>query len=496
MESRRVRRLSRRRLVFLAACLAIFMASVEATIVATAIPTIVADLGGLRLFSWVFGIYFLTQCVTIPIYGRLADLYGRKKLIIIAVAVFLLGSILCAFARDMVWLIVFRGLQGLGAGGVQPLASTIVGDLFSGKDRARVQGYLSTTWGISAVAGPLLGAFLIRTFGWPTIFWVNVPVGIVCVAIIVRFFDETIERKAHRIDYLGSVLLAAGVGTLMFVLVSAGNLAPALTLGLAVLAVVLIGLLIAHELRTPEPMMPVRLWRLKVIALANGGNFGLGAQMMGVTAFLPTYVQGVTGGSAVLAGSTLGTMSIGWVLAALVGSRILPHITYRRLAVAGGVFLVAGGAALATLAPGRSIVLAFAGAGCLGIGFGLVNLVYVVTVQSAVGWEQRGTATASNLFLRQLGQAIGTAAFGAVFNLGLALRIPDATGVVTQMMEPVRRHALALADVQRDALAIAASLHVIYLIVATLGVFLLILAIAIPAHLRPTETAPSLSPRA
>jgi MFS family permease len=167
--------LSRRRLVFLAACLAIFMASVEATIVATAIPTIVADLGGLRLFSWVFGIYFLTQCVTIPIYGRLADLYGRKKLIIVAVVLFLIGSILCAFARDMVWLIAFRGLQGLGAGGVQPMASTIVGDLFAGKERARVQGYLSSTWGISAVAGPLLGAFLIQNFGWPTIFWVNVP---------------------------------------------------------------------------------------------------------------------------------------------------------------------------------------------------------------------------------------------------------------------------------------------------------------------------------
>jgi hypothetical protein len=198
-------------------------------------------------------------------------------------------------------------------------------------------------------------------------------------------------------------------------------------------------------------------------------------------------VQGAAGDSAVLAGSTLGTMSVGWVLAAFTGSRILPHITYRPLAITGGAFLVAGGAALAALAPGRGIALAFIGAACLGIGFGLVNLVYVVTVQSAVGWEQRGAATASNLFLRQLGQSIGTAAFGAVFNLGLALRIPDATDVVTQMMEPVRRHALASADVQRYALAIAASLHTIYLIVGLLGVILLVLAIAVPAHLRPGE---------
>jgi EmrB/QacA subfamily drug resistance transporter len=465
------------------------MASVEATIVATAIPTIVADLGGLRLFSWVFGIYFLTQCVTIPIYGRLADLYGRKKLIIVAVVLFLIGSILCAFARDMVWLIVFRGLQGLGAGGVQPMASTIVGDLFAGKERARVQGYLSSTWGISAVAGPLLGAFLIQNFGWPTIFWVNVPVGIVCIAMIVRFFDEAIERKAHRIDYLGSVLLAAGVGTLMFVLVMAGNLSAALTVALAIIAAVLITLLIAHEYRTPEPMMPVRLWHTKVIALANAGNFGMGAQMMGVTAFLPTYVQGAAGGSAVLAGSTLGIMSVGWVLAAIAGARLLARMTYRTLAISGGVFLVAGGVALAALEPGRSIALAFAGAACLGIGFGLVNLVYVVTVQSAVGWEQRGAATASNLFMRQLGQSIGTAAFGAVFNVGLALRIPDATDVVTRMMEPVRRLALPASDVLRYALAIAASLHAIYLIVGALGVALLALAVAIPGHLRPGDPA-------
>ena len=166
-----------RRMVFLAACLAIFMVSVEATIVATAIPTIVGDLGGLRLFSWVFGIYFLTQAVGIPVYGRLADIYGRKNLMIVAVILFLAGSILSGFAHNMLMLIVYRGLQGLGGGGVQPLASTIVGDLYTGKERARVQGYMSSTWGISAVAGPLLGAFIVQHVGWPAIFWVNVPFG-------------------------------------------------------------------------------------------------------------------------------------------------------------------------------------------------------------------------------------------------------------------------------------------------------------------------------
>ncbi|MGA2395714.1 MAG: MFS transporter, partial [Candidatus Lustribacter sp.] len=239
-------------MIFFAACLAVFMVSVEATIVATAIPTIVGDLGGLRLFSWVFGIYFLTQAVTIPIYGRLADLYGRKKLIVVSISLFLIGSILSGFAHDMVMLIVYRGLQGLGAGGVMPLAITIVGDIYTGLARARVQGYLSSVWGISAVSGPLLGAFLIEHAGWPTIFWINVPFGILCIAVIMRYFHERIEPHSHRIDYAGSLLLAAGAGTLMFVLVMLGNLPGVIASALTVIGAILIAVLIVHELRTPE----------------------------------------------------------------------------------------------------------------------------------------------------------------------------------------------------------------------------------------------------
>jgi EmrB/QacA subfamily drug resistance transporter len=477
----------RRRLVFFAACLAIFMASVEATIVATAIPTIVADLGGLRLFSWVFGIYFLTQAVTIPIYGRLADVYGRKRLMIVAVALFLGGSILSGFAHDMVWLIVFRGLQGLGAGGVQPLAATIVGDLYSGAERARVQGYLSSTWGISAVIGPLLGAFLIARAGWPTIFWVNVPFGILCIVLIARYLNETVERRSHRLDVLGSLLLATGVGTLMFVLVMVGNLPTGLETGLSVVAAVLIAALIAHELRTAEPMMPLRLLRVPVIGIANAGNFAIGALAMGITAFLPTYVQGAMGDSAMLAGATLGVMSLAWTLGAIAGSRVMAHSTYRLLALIGGVLLVAGSALLIVLQPLSSIWIAIAGSALIGVGFGYTNLVYIVSVQAAVGWEQRGAATASNLFMRQLGGALGTVAFGAVFNLGLAARIPNATDVVTRMMSPAARVALPAFDVPRFAVAIASSLHAIYVILGVLGVLVLALAFALPAKMRPGD---------
>jgi EmrB/QacA subfamily drug resistance transporter len=478
-----------RRMVFIAACLAIFMVSVEATIVATAIPTIVGDLGGLRLFTWVFGIYFLTQAVGIPIYGRLADIYGRKNLLVVAVTLFLLGSILSGFAHNMVMLIVYRGLQGLGGGGVQPLASTIVGDIYTGKERARVQGYLSSVWGISAVSGPLLGAFIVQHVGWPTIFWVNVPFGILCAAIVVRFFDERIERRPHRIDYAGSFLLAAGTGTLMFVLVMAGTL-PAITATLlAVLAVLLIAALIAHELHTAEPMMPLRLFRIRVIAVANSANFAMGALAMGITAFLPTYVQGAMGLSAISAGATLGVMSAAWTVGALIASRLLAYSTYRATALTGSSMLVAGSACLIGLQPGSGIWWAIAGAALIGLGFGYVNLVFIVTTQAVVGWEQRGAVTASNLFMRQLGQAIGTAAFGAVFNLGLYARIPDAGDVVTQMMEPVKRAQMSAFDVQRYAAAIAGSLHGIYIILGILGAIVFALTLALPANMRPGDAS-------
>jgi EmrB/QacA subfamily drug resistance transporter len=475
------------RMVFVAACLAVFMASVEATIVATAIPTIVGDLGGLRLFTWVFGIYFLTQAVGIPIYGRLADIYGRKKLLVVAVTLFLAGSILSGFAHNMIALIVFRGLQGLGAGGVQPMASTIVGDIYTGKERARAQGYLSSVWGISAVAGPLLGAVIVEHFGWPVIFWVNVPFGILCVATVLRFFNERIERQPHRIDYAGSLLLAAGTGTLMFVLIMAGNLPGVSMIVLAVLAFALIATLIAHELHAAEPMMPLRLLRIRVIAVANSSNFAMGALAMGVTAFLPTYVQGAMGLSPIEAGATLGVMSASWTVGALFGSRLLAKATYRATALTGCVFLIAGSAFLIALQLGSGIWWAVAGATCLGLGFGYTNLVFIVTTQASVGWEQRGAATASNLFMRQLGQAIGTAAFGAVFNLGLYARVPEAGDVVTRMMQPIERAQMAVFDVQRYAAAIAGSLHVIYIIVGILAVIVFGLTLALPGNMRPGD---------
>jgi EmrB/QacA subfamily drug resistance transporter len=478
-------RTAAREVIFLAMVLAIFLASVEATIVATAMPTIVADLGGLRLFSWVFGAYFLTQAVGVPIYGRLADQYGRKPMLIAAILIFLTGSILSGFARNMVTLIAFRALQGVGAGGVLPMAQTVVGDLYPGRERAQVQGFLSSIWGVAAIIGPLLGAFLVQHLGWPTIFWINVPFGLACIAIVLRFFHERVRSIAHAIDYPGSFLLAIGVGGLMFVLVMAGKLSAAATVALTLFSLGVIAVLLIHEARAREPILPLELYRHPVIALANGGSFAIGAMLMGVSAFLPTYVQGAMGRTAVVAGTVLGVQSIAWVAGSFIGARLMIRTSYRLTAVTGGISTIVGSAFLATLTPERGTLWASLGCAFIGLGFGFVNGVFIIATQSSVGWEQRGRATASNIFQRQLGQSIGTALFGAVFNIGIYARIPDAGDVLGRLMVPQGRAQFAPAVAARDASAIASAVHPIYLILGGVAVVLLFTALALPARLRP-----------
>jgi EmrB/QacA subfamily drug resistance transporter len=477
-------RIAPREVVFIAMILAIFMVSVEATIVATAMPTIVGDLGGLRYFSWVFGAYLLTQAVTIPIYGRLADFFGRKTLLIVAIVIFLTGSVLCGFAHDMLALILFRALQGIGAGGVQPVSTTIVGDLYLGRERARAQGYLSSAWAFSAVVAPLLGAFLMHTFGWPIIFWINVPLGFACIAVVVRAYHEDVQHVKHSIDYLGSSLLALGVGTLMFVLVMAGNIPAATAVALTVVAIAAIALLLRHETRTEEPMIPLALYRIRVIAVANAGNFCVGAMVMGVSAFMPTFVQAAMGKPAVIAGAVLGSLFVTWTGGTIGGARLQCFYSYRTVAIIGALPIVVGSAILATLRADSNIAAAFAGLLVIGLGFGTINSVFVITTQGAVEWEQRGAATSSNIFMRQIGQAVGSAGFGAVFNVGVYSRIPDAGNVLSQLVNPLRRALVPLSDLTLDVNAISLAMHGVFLIILVLAVGITGLVLALPAKLR------------
>jgi EmrB/QacA subfamily drug resistance transporter len=480
--------LAARRSLVLAACLmATFMAAVESTIVATAMPTIVADLGGFSLFSWVFAIYLLAQAVSIPIYGRLADIYGRRAVFYVGVGLFLTGSTLCGFAPGMLWLVLFRALQGCGAGGVQPIAMTICGDIYTPSERARVQGLISSVFGVSAVVGPALGAFLVQHVAWPVVFWVNLPIGAAAIVMISLFLREDVQPRAHRIDALGSVLMLLGIGALLLLLVQGGTLSPGMALTAALLAVGSLGWLLVHEARLAEPMLPLELWHDPVIVVGSLGGGLAGAVMMGVSAFLPTYVQGAMERTPAVAGLVLGAMSVTWALSSILGGRLMVRTTYRLTAALGALALVAGSAVLVAMRPSDGVVWASAGSLVIGTGMGLCNTSFIVSIQAAVPWGQRGAATSSCLFLRFIGQALGAAGFGAVLNATMQRAAPGSAREVDRLLEPALRAGLPVAERTRLVDLVAGGLHNAYWLALALSVATLLLVLRLPPRLGPAQ---------
>ena len=478
-----------RRPLILAACmLAMFMAAIEATIVATAIPTIVADLGGFALFGWVFGAYLLAQAVSIPIYGRLADLYGRKQVMFTGTAIFLVGSTLCGLAPSMLALILFRAVQGLGAGAILPIASTIVGDIYTPAERARVQGWLSSVWGFSAVVGPLLGAFIVTSLHWSVIFWVNLPIGVAAVAALAVFFPETRQSRPRRIDYAGAVLMVLAVGLLMFALMQASTLGwwTFAILGASALAFTAL----AFQARTvAEPLLPFGLWRNRTILAGNLGCIAIGATMMGCSAFLPVYIQGVRGLPVLAGGTAVALMSIGWPLAATLGGRLMLVTSYRFNIILGGAILVVGAVILPLAMQGEGLFWIDIAAFIIGVGLGLGSSTFMVAVQSAADQPMRGIATASTVFARMVGSALGTAILGAVLNFGLAGRF--GADPVQTLMDPPARAALAAPDLARLSGAVDVALHHVFWVAAALAVLTFAIAFLTPGGLRPTNAVPA-----
>jgi len=472
--------------ILLACMFAQFMAAVEATIVGTAMPTIVADLGGFHLFSWVFASYLLAQAASTPIYGRLADVYGRKRVFIFGATVFLLASTACGFAWGMVPLIALRTIQGFGAGAIQPIAWTALGDVYPPKERAMVQGYLSAVFGTSAIAGPVLGGFIVEHLHWSLVFWINIPVSLATMAMLAVFLKENIAPQRHDIDYLGALLLMIGIGALMVVLVQARSLDGRTLAILSVVAAVALAALALQEARTREPIVPYKLWRLKLIIVGNIGSFAIGALMMCNGAFLPTYVQGAMGASPAVAGLALGASSILWTFGTFGSGRLMVRLSYRAAALWGGIIMIVGAALLLTASPDYGPAWVAFGAAVLGLGMGFANTTFVIAVQTAVGWSERGAATSGNMFLRTVGQSVGTALFGAVFNLGVG-HIDGADDEINRLLEPATRATLGAIETMRLSDAIATAMHNVYLIAAVLTLVLLGLAGRIPAGLSPVR---------
>ena len=464
-----------------------FMAAVEATIMATAMPSIAADLGGFGLFAWAFSAYMLAQAATIPIYGRLADIYGRRKVFYAGASLFLLGSTLCGFSHTMLQLVAFRALQGLGAGGVQPIANTIVGDIYTPVERARVQGMLSGVFGVSAIIGPSLGAFIVQYGDWPLVFWINLPIGVAAIAMIALFLPEHAKPRQHEVDYLGSALLIVAVTSLMLLVMEGAALTGPSAIALSAVLLLTCAALVWHERRVTEPMLPLELWRNRVIVSSNVGSLITGILMMGVTAYLPTYIQGEMGRGPDVSAVILALMSVVWVFGSTAAGLYLPRSTYRRIATLGAVLLIAGAVVLIGLTPARGPGWAGVGAILIGVGMGFCNTTFMISVQTSVAWQQRGAATSSTMFLRFLGQSLGAALFAAVINASLLARTPEAAGALDQLMNPHWRASLATGELAQLIATTTAAMRHAYLLTGTLAVLALLVALTYPARLGPAS---------
>lgn len=409
---------SRRVIVTIAAMLGMFLAAMDSTAVGTAMPTIVAAFGGLALYSWVFAAYQIAFVVTTPIFGRLADLHGRKRVYLIGVLSFVGASALCGLSQSMGQLVFFRLLQGIGGGAVLPIALTIIADLFPLEQRLRVQGLFSGVWGLAAIVGPLIGGFLADHGAWRWIFLVNVPAGLVATLILTFAFTESrAARGAASIDYAGIGLLSAASIVLLLLMFWGGHefawlSAPAF--GLAALCALLLLLFARVEMRTEYPFLPFSLFSNRIISVASLGGFLLGVSIFGTTAYVPLFVQGVIGKSATTAGEALMPYMVMWTVSSIVGGRLALLWGYRPVTIGGMSLLAAGSLLLTRLDARATAAVVFIDMVVLGSGMGLTATMFMIAMQNAVARPLRGIVTSINVFTRNLGSAIGVSAQGAV----------------------------------------------------------------------------------
>lgn len=485
-----------RPLTFIAVLLATFMSAVEGTIVSTAMPAISGELGDFSLYSWVFSAYMLTMTITVLIYGKLADLFGRKPIIIFGIIVFLLGSILCGFATNMIMLIVFRFIQGIGAGSLASITTTIVGDIYQNEERGKVQGYLASVWGISAVLGPLIGGLLVDFVSWRYVFWINLPLGLLSLVFFCVYFHENIEKESKKVDYLGAVLLMAAVSSIMFVFVEAGvSFAWSSWQTYTLLSIFLLCIVwfVSRSFNVPETMIPLHLWQKKSIVVANIVALTTGTILIGISSYLPTFVQGVMEKSPVVAGFTLTTMSIGWPIASTIAGRRVYKTGFRKIALFGGASTVIGSILFILLSPEFGPIWAATGSFFIGAGMGFITTAFIVSIQTSVSWKDRGIATALFTFMRNLGNAVGAALLGGILNSRLVHYFSRAESDSGKELSLDSVNQLLKGDPNLSASdrwfiqeGLTVSLHTVYIVV---GLFAVVSLLAILFYPKTSEDA-------
>jgi EmrB/QacA subfamily drug resistance transporter len=418
--------------VVLATLIGTFLAALDATVVGTAMPTIIGELGGLPLYPWAFASYLLAATVTGPVFGKLSDTYGRKPVYLAGIFLFLLGSVLAGASQSMAALIAFRTVQGLGAGAVQPVAITIIGDIFELETRARIQGLFGAVWGVSAVfVGPAVGGLLTDLVSWRWVFYLNIPFGLVAAVLLALTLTESFERRQRKVDYLGTALLTGGLVAVLLALLGE----PGVTaMGVALFGggVAMLALFAFVEGRAEDPIVPPDMFRDRILSVSAFGNLALGGVLLGVSVYVPLFVQGSLGGTALTAGAVVASLSIGWPVGSFVGGRMLLKTGYRATLLLGSALVASGAALCVPMDRGTSLAYVVVAVVVIGLGLGFSSTSYLVSVQNAVPWRRRGVATSSVVFFRTVGGSLGVAVMGALLNASLGERYAAAVGRVAE----------------------------------------------------------------
>jgi EmrB/QacA subfamily drug resistance transporter len=481
-------------LAFSAMMLATLLAALDQTVVATALPQIVTDLHGFSELSWVVSAFLVAATVTVPLYGKLSDLYGRRRMFVVAISIFLVGSALCGAAQSMGQLIAFRALQGVGAGGLLPLSQAAIADLFSPRERGRYQGYIASMWATAAVAGPLLGGWFTDAASWRWIFFVNLPLGAIALVVVLRTMRPQANVREHRIDYAGAVVLSLAITGLLLACTWGGTTyswdsLEVLATGIG--GLVLTAVFIAIERRVEEPLLPLTLFRERVFAVSTGGGFVIGAIIFAVSIYVPVFSQGVQDISATSSGVVLVPFSLGWVVAAtLTGQLISRTGRYRPFPIVGSVFILSGLALLALIDEGTEPAAVGGILVITGTGMGMTFQPYIIATQNAVEVSNLGIATATIQFFRSMGGSLAVAALGTLLANRLVAELQTQLGAAGAARVDTDRLLAGGANGLSSGVqgALSDALHVVFLASVPLGLCALVLAFALPEY--PLRTWP------
>jgi EmrB/QacA subfamily drug resistance transporter len=497
--------------------LGMFLGAMESTAVATAMPTVIASLGGIAIYSWVFSGYILAATISMPLWGKWADLQGRRAAYLTGLGIFLVGSVLSGLATSMPALIVFRTLQGLGGGALIPLGMTIIADLYGLEERARMQGYFSATWGLASIVGPLIGGFLTDRLSWHWVFFVNVPFGVLAGLLLGSALagqDRTRGRVA--MDIRGALLLTLGMAGTLLALVEGGRrggLGPRHGALLAASLAVLVAFVV-WERRAPEPLLPLRLFANRMFRAAAVSGFLAGMAMFGTISFIPLFVQGVLGGSATEAGTALTPFVLGWVTFSVISARLLLRVGYRWPVLVGMAVLALAFLLMSHMGLGTSRTVTARNMLLAGMGMGLIMVPLLIAVQSAVPRPDLGSATSATTFFRAIGGAVGVAVMGAVLSKELTSELTGLLGTVEGLsaaqlrdliahpdavVHPALRQALPGPVLQAFSQGLANALHAVFLVGLGIAGLALVSAFLVPAgraqdlalHQEPAPRSPS-----